>query len=128
MISRLFAASATLLSLGQTTAASDSPALGRPPSGLSAWISTEPAGAGQSFTGFVRTDAAFSGRYEIVAERSGPAGRSTSRQSGTVDASAGTPLQLSQTRLAPLGPDDRWLVVLTIYQDDQPVARAEVRP
>lgn len=93
--------------------------------GISAWIASEPAGAGRAFTAFVRAETPFEGRYEMVAERNGPGGRSTSRQAGVVRATAGARVQLSRTGLAPLGPDDRWTVTLTVFDGDQTVARDE---
>ncbi|MBW3616549.1 MAG: hypothetical protein KY446_02175 [Proteobacteria bacterium] len=96
-------------------------------SGVQAWVRAEPAGSGQAFTAFVRTEAPFDGRYELTAERNGPAGRSTSRQAGSIQAKAGDAVQLSRTALSPLGAGDGYRVVLSIYRGDELVARDEKR-
>jgi hypothetical protein len=93
-----------------------------------AWLEVAPAGSGRTFTAFVRSDRALSGRYELVAERSGRSGRSTSKQGGAVSATPGAVIQLSRTSLAPLGPEDTWNVVLTILDQDAVVATAKIQP
>lgn len=111
---------AAIASVGSASAEPNHPA-------VAAWITAEPAGVGQSFIGFVRSDRALLGRYELVAERSGPAGRSTTRQGGIVRADSGTVVQLSRASLGPLGPDDHFSVVLTVFEGDRAVARDEQR-
>jgi len=96
-------------------------------SGVTAWIQAEPAGRGQAFTAFVRSEAPFTGRYELISERTGPAGRSSNRQAGAVRAGGGQPVRLSRTALAPLGGRDRYSVVLSIYRGEELVAREERR-
>ena len=94
-------------------------------SSLQGWLQVEPAGRGQAFTAFVRSTAPFDGRYELVSERSGPTGRSANRQAGSVRALPGEAVQLSRTALSPLGDDDRYSVILSIYDGDRLVARDE---
>ena len=108
-------------------AASGAAAAPEPGGPVSAWIAAEPAGTGQVFTGYVKADRAIEGRYELVAERSGPAGRSTTRQGGAVRAEKGAVVQLSRASLGPIGPEDRYSVVLTVFENDEPVAYDERR-
>ncbi len=89
---------------------------------LEVWIEAAPAGAGRSFVGRVRSAQPLEGRYELIASRQGPAGRSSTRQGGAISLPAGGEQRLSQTQLAPLGPDDRWEVVLRILKGDAVVA------
>ena len=93
-----------------------------------AWLEVAPAGSGRTFTAFVRSDRQLAGRYELVAERNGQSGRSTSKQGGALSAAPGDVVQLSRTSLAPLGADDAWSVVLTILDGDAVVATAKVQP
>lgn len=116
-----------LFGMASLGAAAFAPAEDPGAAAVTAWIASEPAGAGQAFTAFVRSETPFSGRYELVAERNGPAGRSSSRQGGTVQAAAGAPVQLSRTALAPLGPEDRWTVSLKVFRGDDLVATDEQR-
>lgn len=89
---------------------------------VQAWIEAQPAGSGQVFTGYVKSAEPFSGRYELVAERQGASGRSSTRQSGQVELAAGERLRMSQLSLAPLGPEDRYSVVLRLLQGETVVA------
>ena len=94
---------------------------------VAAWITVDPSGVGQRFTGHVRSGASFTGRYELHAERSGASGRTSTRQGGALQVEADEPLQLSSASLSPLGPADHYSVVLVIYEGDAEVARAEQR-
>jgi hypothetical protein len=91
---------------------------------VSAWITAEPQGKGQLFTGHVRAAEAFAGRYVLVSERSGSGGRTRSQQEGAVKLQPGGSAELSHTALSPIGPSDEYSVVLTVYRGDVEVARS----
>jgi hypothetical protein len=89
---------------------------------VQAWVETSTAGGGATFVGRLRSVGPLSARYELTATRQGPSGRSSTRQAGTVKLPAGGEQRLSELGLAPLGPQDRWEVVLKVFQGDALVA------
>jgi hypothetical protein len=97
------------------------------PGVVSAWIETDPVDAPHDFVGYARAAEPVSARYELTAEKVGPSGRSSSRQSGRVEIGSAAPIQLSRLSLGAPRPGDRYEIILTLYVGDRQVARDMVR-
>ena len=65
-------------------------------------------------------------RYEIVTEKSGPSGRSQTRQSGRVNASPDHQVKLSSVTLG-LRPGDTCTVDIRVFNDATLVAETQIR-
>ncbi len=65
-------------------------------------------------------------QYEIVTEKTGPSGRSQTRQSGRVNASPDHPAKLARVTLG-LRPEDNCTVDIRVFTDSALIAETQVR-
>ena len=82
-----------------------------------AWLETTPMEGRLKITAYARGGPHASARYELLSEKAGASGKSTSRQSGTFDLKCCDPVALSNLSLG-LKPGDRYVITLRLLEGE----------
>lgn len=84
---------------------------------VEAWLESSPTEGRLKITAFARGGPHASARYELLSEKSGTSGKSTTRQAGAFNLKCCEPVPLSHLSLG-LNPGDRYLITLRLLEGD----------
>ncbi|HEY5930194.1 MAG TPA: curli-like amyloid fiber formation chaperone CsgH [Burkholderiales bacterium] len=84
---------------------------------VEAWLETTPIEGRLKITAYARGGPHASARYELLSEKSGASGKSSTRQAGAFNLKCCDPVALSNLSLG-LKPGDRYVITLRLLEGD----------